>query len=179
MTKVYLTWQSIPGVTSVKVHPPPPAPVNLECKPCLAVTWHTWSNELWLTPNVTSNCWFKSISFCVQNNKHKQNKWTGRQKGKFLFPLAYFPYSTTSELFKRRNTQVQAFSKRRALLAQNEESMKALRTQRSNVGHAQGFFFLSRLRANFPRKVINANKRNNRCHAKYTRKKLRHSNTFV
>ena len=28
--------------------------------------------------------------------------------------------------------------------------MKAWRTQQSNVGHAQGFFFLSRLRANFP-----------------------------
>ena len=26
-------------------------------------------------------------------------------------------------------------------MAQNEESMKAWRTQRSNVGHAQGFFF--------------------------------------
>ena len=55
----------LPGVTSVKAHPPPPAPVSLECRPHLDVTQHSSSSELWLTPNVTSNCWFRSISFCV------------------------------------------------------------------------------------------------------------------
>ena len=55
---------TVPGVTSVKAHPPPPAPVSFECIPYLAVTQHSLSNELSLTPKVTSNFWFRSISFC-------------------------------------------------------------------------------------------------------------------
>ena len=67
--KVLLTFSlSVLGVMRLKANPPPPAPVSLVWRPCLAVTATTLSRLGWETPRLDSRPWFMSISSWTPHN---------------------------------------------------------------------------------------------------------------
>lgn len=65
VTKIKGIMKRIQVGNSVRTHPPPPAPVNLEANLYLSVVRRTVSIEAWPTPMHWSKPWFISISSSI------------------------------------------------------------------------------------------------------------------